>query len=350
MKYIYNLCRLSVLLLASLFINACSDNSSTQVDSNQYKYLKIPKGFPEIKFPDSNPYSDAKFELGRMLFYDPIVVQDSSFPSCSHCMQQEYAFSNNVRYAYGANNEPETRSNMSLANAGYRNLYMWDARGKAVESNAYRSFWLPAIFNSDTNEIARRLTNSPIYSAMFKKAYGENAKPSVYLAAQAISVFVRSLISGNSKYDRYINGDKSAMNASEIAGMNLFFSSKTNCSQCHSGFMFTDMKLHTTGYSTHYFDVGRAGVTGNPADKYKFLTPTLRNVELTAPYMHDGALATLWDVVDHYNHGGKTMAQKDTLIKVLNLNQTELIDLVNFLKALTDEEFVHNPIYANPFK
>jgi cytochrome c peroxidase len=353
-KIFFNHDLLSILvsgLFFSIILTSCSDNSSNINEvSNKNKYLKIPKGFPAIKFPDSNPYSDAKFELGRMLFYDPIVVKDSSFPSCSHCMQQEHAFSSCIRYSYGANNEPQSRNNMTLVNSGYRSVYFWDARGKAVETTAYRSFWMPDIFNSDTNDIINRFNKHPIYPTMFKNAFGNDAKPSIYLASQAIGVFVRSLISGNSKYDRYINGDKTAMNESEIEGMKLFFSDRTKCSVCHSGIMFTDQKLHTTGYSTHYFDIGRAKITGKEEDKYKFLTPTLRNVALSEPYMHDGALATLWDVVDHYNHGGKTMAQKDTLIKPINLNQNELISLVNFLKSLTDDEFINNPIYSTPFK
>ena len=237
---------------------------------------------------------------------------------------------------------------MSLANAAYRNTLFWDGRGTAIEQPAYRSIFLFAIFGSDTNVVNQKLQASPMYQSMFKKAFGENAVPSSFLASQAIATFVRTFVSANSRYDQYLLGKKDALNESEKRGMELFFSERTRCSVCHSGFLFTDLSFHNTGVNTHYFDRGRFLITGIQSDRGKFLTPTLRNIELTAPYMHDGQLLTLEAIIEHYNSGGKPFINKDTLMRPLFLTDTEKQDLINFLKSLTDWELINNPKFKNP--
>lgn len=328
-------------------ISGCSENVIE--NKKNEALLVIPEGFPPVPFPEDNPYNEAKAELGRMLFYEKRLSRNDLIPSCSHCMKQANGFSDCTPISLGYGNEPEIRNTMALSNVAYRKALFWDGRGKRIEQPAYRSLFLPYILNGDTNEIEKKLKDDPVYPALFKKAFGDSAEPKAYLIGRAIATFVRTLISGNSAYDRYLRGDKKAMNESQIRGMNLFFSDRVNCSKCHSGFMFTDETFHNTGIVTHYFERGRYYITNELSDIGKFITPTLRNVEVNAPYMHNGEISTLEEVIEHYNSGGKEFINKDTLMKPLNLSQQEKQDLLNFLKALTDWEFINNPKFSNPF-
>lgn len=340
-------CLLLTPLLFIIFCG-CHEKSTNQGPINEKDYSKAPPGFPPIPFPPDNPYSRTKFELGRRLFYDKILVKDSSFKSCSHCLKQAHNFQDNVPNSLGLNKIPEPRNTMSLTNVSYFDKLFWDGRGSKIEQPAYRSLFLPYIFGLDTNELQRRLENHPLYPKLFKDAFGENARPTAWLVAKAISTFVRCLVSGNSPYDKYIRGDTNALTESQKRGMKLFFSERTKCSVCHSGFLFTDLKFHNTGTTQHYFDFGRFYVTGKYEDRNLFLTPSLRNVEVSAPYMHDGTYKTLEQVIENYNRGGYPAINKDTLIKPLNLTEEEKRDLINFLKALTDWEFLTNPDFGEP--
>ena len=185
---------------------------------------------------------------------------------------------------------------------------------------------------------------------MFRKAFGANAETDCYLAAQAIATFVRTLVSGNSKYDSYLRGNSSALNESEMRGMQLFNSSRCNCSVCHSGLFFTDLKFHNTGTTTHYFDRGRYYVTKDLNDRGLFLTPSLRNVEFSAPYMHNGEYSNLYEIIENYNRGGRAWFNRSTLLKPLNLTVQEKQDIIAFLKSLSDKEFISNKKFSNPFK
>jgi len=332
-----------------LIIHSCSEEQNVTIQTPESKgILLIPKGFPQPVFPANNQYSEAKAALGRMLYYEKILSKDSTIASCSHCLKQANAFSDNTDFSLGFHGEPESRNTMTHQNLVYRTRLFWDGRGTAIEAIAYRSLWLPYVLSGDTNEIVRRLEKHPLYPKMFREAFGDGVKISATLISQAIATFVRALITGNSPYDRYINGDKSALTESQLRGMKLFFGDTAKCFRCHSGFLFTDEKFHNTGVVSHYFDRGRFEVTKKDEDRGKFLTPTLRNVEFTSPYMHNGELKTLNEIIEHYNRGGRAIIYKDTLIRPLNLNKTELTDLVNFLKALSDKSFVNNKKFSNP--
>ncbi len=337
-----------VILLSVFIFVGCEGDNETVAPHKNIRYLKVPAHFPPVPFPADNQYSDAKFELGRALFYDRDMSEDRKIESCSHCMIQRYNFGDNGPTSLGHNNFSEVRNVMNLTNSAYRPHIFWDGRGKRIESPAYRSFFLKSIFASDTNVINERLRKSPKYRMMFEKAFGKGSEPSVYLASLAIATFVRSFISGNSAYDRYINGDTNALSLKAKRGMKLFFSDRLNCSKCHAGLFFTDSSFHNTGVTTHYFDFGLYYITGNFNDKGKFLTPSLRNCEVSAPYMHDGELETLRDVIEHYNRGGRPFINKDTLMKALNLKENEKTDLIEFLKSLTDWEFLNDDRFKNP--
>jgi len=344
MKWFY-----SFFICFAVLLLSCNEATDPNLIVKENVY-KVPQGFPPIPYPANNELTESKVILGRFLFYEKLLSRDNDIPSCSHCMKQENAFCDNVQLSLGIDDLAEYRNTMSLTNSAYRKNLFWDGRGAAIESPAYRSIFLPQILGADTNVVNRRLREHPFYPALFKKAFGDDAIPSCYLASKAIASFVRTFVSGNSRYDQYLRGEKYILNASEKRGMNLFFSSRTSCSQCHSGFLFTNGNFHSTGIVTHYFDRGRWIVTGDNADRGKFITPTLRNIEVTAPYMHDGSVPTLEKVIEHYNRGGKAFINKDTLIRPLNLNSQEQKDLVAFLKTLTDHTFLNDRRFGNPHK
>ena len=183
-------------------------------------------------------------------------------------------------------------------------------------------------------DISEDLKEISSYSELSEKAYTREID--YYVITRALGVYERTLISKNSKFDQAIKGE-TTLTKDEKKGMNLFFSSKTNCSSCHGGFNFTKYKITNNGLYENYKDEGRMRATKDSSDLAKFKTPSLRNIELTAPYMHDGSLKTLEEVVEHYNSGGKNHVNKDTLIKPLNLTEEEKKALVSFLKTLTEE-------------
>lgn len=334
LKYIF----VSLFTILLLCNNSCENTSSTN-NFNQSDYSIAPKGFPPIPFPESNPFNASKEKLGRYLFFDKILSRDSTF-SCASCHNPRFAFANNVPNPLTINKFPLPRNVLSLVNVAYRHRIGWNGTETSLEEAIFHDFDSPLFFDNDTNEIFKRLNGHPFYPSMFEEAFGRGTKPYPYLAAKAIATFVRTLVSGNSPYDKFVNGDSAALNESQKRGMKLFFSERTKCSHCHSGFLFTDLQFHNTGTTNHYFDFGHFYVTGKYEDRNKFLTPSLRNIELTAPYLHDGTYQTLEQVIENYNRGGYPTINKDTILKPLNLTEQEKKDLINFLKALTDWEFL----------
>jgi cytochrome c peroxidase len=349
MKSLYKLSLtfLSLGFLSMAIFYGCESTGNSEPTEDE-PFLQVPSHFPPVPEPADNPITEAKVKLGRKLFYEEMLSPDSSIKSCSHCMKHEYAFCDGgVLNSKGYGDEMMMRNTMSLANVAYRDKIHWDGKGGRIESPAYRSIWLPPVFGSDTNVIEQRLQADPVYPKMFEEAFGDDRTES-YRVALAIASFVRTFISGNSAYDKYIRGDEDALTESQKRGMNLFFSDRCRCSVCHSGLFFTDLDFHNTGTVSHYFDRGLFYRTGKNSDRGKFITPTLRNVEVTHPYMHDGEIGTLEEVIEHYNRGGVAFINKDTLMRPLNLEEQEKIDLVNFLKSLTDWEFINDPRFSDP--
>jgi cytochrome c peroxidase len=339
----------SILILFTIFIIiGCTEPTNNSQKTEVIDYLKVPPGFPAIPYPADNPITGAKVELGRRLFYEKLLSRDTTMPSCSHCMKRENSFTDNRKISIGFGEEPEYRNTMCLINVAYRKNLFWDGRGSSIESPAYRSIFLKYILGSDTNEIAKRLANHPLYPKLFKDAFGDDTKPSAFLASRAIACFVRTFISGNSRYDQFVNGDTTALTEQEKKGRELFFSNKTRCSVCHSGIFFTDGNYHSTGVTYHYFDWGRYYVTLDNNDRGKFITPTLRNLKYSAPYMHDGTFETLDVVLEHYNSGGKPWPLKDTLIRPLKLSLEERKAIIAFLLSLSDESFIKDKRFDKP--
>lgn len=326
-----------MILFFALIIVGCKEDSVVP-DSDKINFsFTMPRDFPELIFPENNKYTPEKAFLGMKLFTEKKLSKDNSI-SCASCHLPERAFSSGSPVSFIIDKDLTVRNVPSIMNIGYASVFNWDGSSNNLEEMVYKDLYVPTVFYNDTNIIVERISQIPEYRELFKKAFGFDSIRA-YQISNSIAVFIRTLISGNSRYDKYRRGDKSALNESEKRGMDLFFSDRTNCSKCHSGLFFTDYQFHNTGTSTHYFDLGRYYITNNNSDRGKFKTPSLRNIELTFPYKHNGEQLTLEEVIDNYNSGGKMFITKDTLIKELNLSMQEIKDLINFLKSLTDEKF-----------
>jgi cytochrome c peroxidase len=325
-----------------LFIFSCSKNSSLEIEDTPY-VIQYPQGFPAMTLPAGKELTVFRVQLGRQLFFDKRLSRDSSV-SCGSCHSQQHAFADFNALSKGVNNAVGFRNSPTLANLGYHPYLFRDGGATTLETQILAPIEDEREMNFSIPEAVARMKKIKGYNELAQKAYQRDFD--VYVLTRAIAAFERTLISGNSRYDQYKNGKTSVLNASEKRGMDLFFSNKTQCSQCHSGFDFTDYDFKNIGLFETYADSGRERITLIPADKGKFKTPTLRNIAVTAPYMHDGCLNTLEEVIEHFNLGGKNHPNKDDLIKPLNLTQQEKTDLVNFMKSLTDETFLNNQAFS----
>jgi cytochrome c peroxidase len=245
----------------------------------------------------------------------------------------------------GIHGRKHWRSTLSLANAAYAPVLLWDGAIGSLEEDVLLTLSSPGALGwSDTAAFAQHLRHIPSYRAASLRVFG--AEPSAALAAKAIAAFVRTLLSGNAPYDRFVQGDRTALSSQQQRGMALFF--RLGCAECHRPPLFTDYDFHCTGLVAHYWEEGRASVTGDPTDVARFRTPSLRNVALTAPYLHDGSVGSLREVLRRYNSGGYPVPTKDGRIRPLGLSEQELEDLEAFLHSLTDSSLVRNPRYSRP--
>lgn len=275
--------------------------------------LAIPLGLDlYLPVPEHNPLTAEKIELGRQLFFDPRLSRDGSL-SCASCHRPERAFADGRAIAVGVDGRQGRRSAPALINRGYGRAFFWDARSASLEDQVTRPI-------EDQNELGSALD----------AAAGRVGVP-VPALRQALSSFVRSILSGNSPFDRFINGDTNALAPDEQAGLKVF-RGKGNCTACHVGPTFTDERTHNTGVA---WREGTLADTG--AGRGDFKTPTLREVARTAPYMHDGSLPTLESVVDFYDAGGRANPSLDPEIRPLGLNPDEKRQLVSFLRALSGD-------------
>jgi cytochrome c peroxidase len=305
--------------------------------------LFIPAGFPSPEFPEDNPFSEPAWTLGRDLFYDVRLSKDESV-SCASCHLPEYAFSDILPVSRGVENRPGTRNAPSLANVAYHPYFTREGGVPTLEMQVLVPVQEHNEFDFNILQIAERLSTDEAYQQLSAAAYGRELD--YYVIPRALATFERSMISGNSKYDRHLNGGES-LTPQEQMGMDLFFSDKTDCSSCHKGFNFTAYEFKNNGLYKEYADPGRYRLTGDDKDLALFKVPSLRNVGVTGPYMHDGSMTSLENVVDHYNTGGKDHIHKSDLIRPLNLSKAETQALVAFLETLTDHTFINNKKFRN---
>lgn len=328
-----------VLILLSLI--ACGDDKD--VDRLPYpELMEFPAYFDAINVPEDNPYSYERWEIGKALFFDPILSRDSSI-SCADCHKQELAFSDNVAISPGVDGLLGSRNAPTLANVGFQPYYLTEGGLPTLEMQVLVPIQEHAEFDFNIVLIADRLKNSSYYNDWIEDVF--DRKPDSYVITRSIATFERSLISAQSPYDQFIQGDEEALSESARAGMDLFFSDALSCSECHGGPNFTTYAFENNGLYEVYDDPGRFRVTNDPSDIARFKVPTLRNIELTAPYMHNGSLQSLDEVLEHYNTGGFSHMHKSELIRPLGLSPKDLNQLKDFLFSLTDRNFKDNPLF-----
>lgn len=326
--------------LAYLFLWACRKEQETAVPADREPLLAVPMGFPQPEFPKDNSLTAARFALGKRLFYDVAMSRDSSV-SCASCHAPHLAFSDSVAFSPGAGKLPGKRNAPTLANVAYHPYFTREGGVPTLEMQILVPIQEHNEFDFNILLIADRLKTDTAYIRLSREAYGRD--PDFYIITRGIACFERTLISGNSRYDQFaFQGKSDVLTAAERRGMDLFFSNKTNCSTCHAAFNFSNYAFENNGLYDIYPDPGRYRLTGDTADLARFKVPTLRNVALTAPFMHDGSLLTLESVVEHYNSGGKAHPNRSSLVRPLGLTVSERADLVAFLKSLTDAHFVSN--------
>lgn len=358
---------LSLLTILGLFIVSCdktidSDNDLASIDYFPIPYdLELPSNFPQLEVPDDNPLTKGGVKLGQHLFYDPILSADSTM-SCSSCHLPEKAFTDGMATSVGIDGIAGTKSSMSLINLAFTNSgFFWDGRDTTLEQQAVRPVEDPIELHNDWGDLLDKLRKHPTYPSMFRKAFGvdSRSKISKSLVAKSLAQFQRILVSYNAKYDKVKAGlDK--FDDFEFIGDAIYFDDNPDqpdgeCSHCHNDPMMTSDDFFNNGLqmgdgNLQFPNNGRGLITGNKADNGKFKAPTLRNIMLTAPYMHDGRLKTIDDVLEHYNEGGHPSLNKDPLIKELNLSSIQLRGLKAFLLTLTDTSYLSNPDIINPFK
>jgi len=330
--------KLIYLTVILALLASCQKETKSPLDETPYS-LKIPEGWPTPDIPEDNELTVARVALGKRLFYDPVLSVDSTI-SCASCHKQELAFADDVAISPGVEGRLGFRNSPTLANVAYLTLMNKDGGVPKLDLQPIVPIEDHAEMDFSLLAAARRLNAIENYEDDFLRAYEEEASP--FTITRSLGAFMRTLISGDSRYDHYLEG-KAQLTADERTGMELFFSGRTDCSSCHSSFNFTNNSFRNNGLYEMYEDVGRKRVTILEEDEGKFRIPTLRNIALTAPYMHDGSLPNLAAVVEHYNSGGSNHPNKAPLIHPLDLSEQEQQQLVLFLETLTDSIFINNP-------
>ena len=368
--------RLSLPLLAVLaVIGGCSRGTPFE--------WHLPPGFPQPQVPAGNPMTQEKVLLGRKLFYDERLSANGT-QSCASCHQQAHAFAESAVTATGSTGQKHPRNSMTLANTAYNATMTWAHSGiTSLEQHQLLPLFgeTPVEMGAagHEQEILGRLRSDSEYRELFERAFPwQRNEINFDNIVKAIACFVRSLVSFESRFDRYAYyGEDAALTEAEIRGMNLFMSERLECAHCHAGFNFSQFVTHESEVAaerafhvTGLFpagaqivpgaDYGLFAVTNDPNDRDRFKAPTLRNIARNAPYMHDGSLPTLEAVIDFYAAGGRVLTEgprpgdgrlhpgKSPFIKGFELTPEERADLRAFLGALTDERFLTDPRYADP--
>lgn len=380
-----NILWLSFGVLASFtFIVACQKEDpppSTQgdllgipYDPQPYTIVK-PANFPQVPIPANNPMTQEGVQLGRRLFYDPILSADSTM-SCASCHLPVGSFTDNKKVSVGIDGIAGRRNSMSLLNVAYvSDGLFWDGRSPTLEDQALRPVEDPIEMHNTWQNVISKLKTHPGYPALFRKAFGISDRTEITkeLAAKAIAQFERILISsGKSKFDEFEQGNIDIFDDEELDGKLMFFDEgqpynlpDAQCFHCHGGVTLTGGKFFNNGLDSvgsldEFVDLGLFERTGNPNDKGKFRAPTLRNIALTAPFMHDGRFQTLEQVMDQYNDNGFGVVNEGAFLNNIGfpngdgtytgLTNYQKNAIVKFLHTLTDTAFINNPDIQNPFQ
>ncbi|MDX1684200.1 MAG: cytochrome c peroxidase [Saprospiraceae bacterium] len=339
------------------------DLTNISYDPQPYD-VELPDYFPDLYSPSDNPLTYDGVQLGRHLFYDPILSADSTM-SCSSCHEPGLAFTDGLATSTGIDGIAGRRSSMSLINIGFfGNKLFWDGRSPSLEHQALQPVEDPIELHETWPNVERKLRSNERYRELFRKAFGIEYSGEITkeLAGKAIAQFERILVSTNSRFDRERQG-KTFFTSEEQDGFDMFFDDsgsglpEAECGHCHNFPLFTTFEFFNNGLDSvssleDYEDKGLGEVTMYRFDNGKFKAPTLRNIELTAPYMHDGRFETLEEVLDHYATGGHPSPNVDPLVAAAgtrNLSEGQKRSIIAFLRTLTDTSYLQNPDVLSPF-
>lgn len=355
---------LSALTLLMIMGSCGTEEPNNGIEHDLTPFTLDTKHIAPPQIPADNQLTVQKVKLGRMLFHDDRLSRDNSM-NCASCHVQENGFSDTARFSIGINGFPGGRQAMVAFNMAYNtNEFFWDGRAHLLRDQAVLPIQDSLEMDLAMEDLLNRLSDIPEYQDQFTRAFGSSTVTEERIGL-ALEQFMNTIISVDSKYDQYLRGE-ATLSASEERGRRLYFaefnpgfpdSSGADCAHCHGGLNFENDLYMNNGLDADgdFTDLGRELVTNNPNDRGKFKVPTLRNIELTPPYMHDGRFNTLEEVVEHYNSGMVNSSTIDpALLYPLNsgglgLSSQDVLDLVAFLKTLTDQTMVNNPEYASPF-
>ena len=309
-------------------------------------YFEVPEGWPKPHYDfKNNPVSEEGFQLGRKLFYDPILSRDNTI-SCASCHLQATGFTHvDHDLSHGIEGKIGTRNSLALMNLAWSKDFMWDGGVNHLEVQPLNPITSPLEMDETLEHVVQKLQQTRDYPGLFERAFG-SSKITGQSTLKALSQFVVMLKSSNSKYDQVIRKETS-FNEQEQKGYELF---KQHCASCHREPLFTSDQFEYNGLAVDptLNDIGRMKITGRKEDSLRFKVPTLRNVQFTYPYMHDGRFKTLTEVIKHYNSLSRNKLLPKEFLEPMNLTDNNRVDIVAFLKTLTDNEFLFNPKYGYP--
>ena len=318
--------------------------------------IEYPRGFPSIEMPKDNPLTVEGVALGRKLFYDVRLSGDNTM-SCGSCHSVEYGYADSTKFSTGINGLKGKRSAMAIVNVGYNTASFWDGRAKTLEEQALMPVTDPLEMNAKWLDVLDKLNADEEYRAMFKLVFNADVIDSLDVA-KAIAQFERTMISGDSKGDKF-GRNETLLTIEESRGFQLFVSEKADCRHCHGSPLFMGFEFVNNGLQQTMTDIGYGAVTGLSTDNGKFRPPSLKNIALTGPYMHDGRFNTLEEVIEFYNSGVNQSSPNVSIDMLkanrgtdgnLHLTEQDKSDLLAFLKTLTDSTFLSNKNFQDPNK
>lgn len=330
--------------MMSVLFFSCGEKEK-QLNMSSYD-LDIRKEWPDIEIPENNPMTKASVEFGRQLFLDTRLSIDSTI-SCANCHKAEYGFADSTPLSTGVHNKLGFRNSGSLTNVAYLPYFNRDGGIKTLDRFSLVPIEDHAEMNLNLLVMRGRLLQDKSYVNQAKIIY--NRRPDAFAVSRALASYLRTFISDNSPYDRYTyDGDSTGLTKSQKIGFNIFFGDKAKCSTCHNGINLTNYEFENNGLYSNYKgkDRGRERVTDNPDDEGRFRVASLRNVALTAPYMHDGSLPDLKAVLDHYANHGQSHPNKNQNIDKIVITELDKKYIISFLETLTDNTFIQNDKFS----
>jgi cytochrome c peroxidase len=335
------ICRLAAFLSLLLAVPVSMSAAQPRSRDDIKKDFARPEAVP---FPDSNPYGVQKVHLGQMLFFEP-RLSGSKWISCASCHNPGLSWGDGLPRGIGQNMKTLGRRTPTILNLAWSDLVMWDGRKTGLEDQAFGPVTSPAEMNGTIEEAVARISAIGAYQMEFKKVFGDEGV-SARTIPLVIATYERTIVSGQAPFDHWVTGDETAISADAKRGFDLF-TGKANCVACHTGWNFTDNGFHDVGLADK--DIGRGEWLKIQSMQQAFKTPTLRDADRRGPYMHDGSLASLAQVVDHYDQGGVQRPSLSDEVRPLHLTGAEKLDLLAFLATLTgDDPPVILPVLPNP--